>query len=110
MRLRFLLLTYLLGAAFSGAALAQDTTKPAEPLPDAPQATPAALIHPNGPTVVMDTSMGRVTCQFFQKQAPKAVENFIALAQGKKDWVDPNTQKKMHNKPFYDGTTFHRVI
>jgi peptidyl-prolyl cis-trans isomerase A (cyclophilin A) len=110
MRLRFLLSTYLLGAAFAGTALAQDTPKPAEPLPDAPQATAAALIHPNGPTVVMDTSMGRIACQFFQKQAPKAVENFIALAQGKKDWVDPTTQKKMHNKRFYDGTTFHRVI
>lgn len=110
MSLRFLLSIYLLGAVFAGAALAQDTTKPAEPLPDAPQATAAALIHPNGPTVVMDTSMGRITCQFFQKQAPKTVENFIALAQGKKDWVDPNTQKKMHNKRFYDGTIFHRVI
>jgi peptidyl-prolyl cis-trans isomerase A (cyclophilin A) len=110
MRLKLLLSTSLLGAAFAGAALAQDNPKPAEPLPDAPQATAAALIHPNGPTVVMDTSMGRITCQFFQKQAPKAVENFIALAQGKKDWVDPNTGKKMHNKPFYDGTAFHRVI
>ena len=90
-------------------AFAQDT-KPAEQLPDAPQATAAAMIHPNGPTVVMDTSMGRITCQFFQQQAPKAVANFIALAQGTKDWTDPATNKKQHNKPFYDGTIFHRVI
>ena len=92
-------------------AVAQQTTKPAEePLPDAPQATAAAMIRPNGPTVVMDTSMGRITCQFFQQQAPKAVANFIALAQGTKDWTDPATNKKQHNKPLYDGTTFHRVI
>jgi peptidyl-prolyl cis-trans isomerase A (cyclophilin A) len=58
----------------------------------------------------MDTSMGRITCQFFQKEAPKAVANFIALAEGTKDWTDPQTQKKMHNKPLYDGTIFHRVI
>jgi peptidyl-prolyl cis-trans isomerase A (cyclophilin A) len=93
------------------AALAQETSKPAAPaLPDAPQATAAAMIHPNGPTVVMDTSMGRITCQFFQKEAPKTVANFIALAQGTKDWIDPRTQKKVHNKPLYDGTVFHRVI
>ncbi len=54
--------------------------------------------------------MGRITCQFFQKQAPKAVANFIGLAQGTKDWTDPATNKMEHHKPLYDGTTFHRVI
>jgi peptidyl-prolyl cis-trans isomerase A (cyclophilin A) len=65
---------------------------------------------PNGPTVVMDTSMGRITCQFYERQAPKAVANFIALAEGTKDWTDPATKKVVHNKRYYDGTTFHRVI
>ncbi|HEY1987409.1 MAG TPA: peptidylprolyl isomerase [Terracidiphilus sp.] len=92
------------------ALLAQSGTPAQEPLPDAPQATAAALIHPNGPTAVMDTSMGRITCQFFAKQAPKAVANFIALAKGTRDWTDPTTKKVMHNKPLYDGTIFHRVI
>jgi len=111
MRIKGLFITPLAIAAFASAAFAQESTKPAEdPLPDAPQATAAAQIHPNGPTVVMDTSMGRITCQFFQKEAPKAVENFIALAQGKKDWIDPKTQQKMQNKPLFDGTIFHRVI
>ncbi len=54
--------------------------------------------------------MGRIVCQFYQKQAPNAVANFIGLATGTKDWVDPATQKKMSGKPYYDGTTFHRVI
>jgi peptidyl-prolyl cis-trans isomerase A (cyclophilin A) len=90
---------------------AQEPAKPAEePLPDAPQATAAAMIHPNGPTVVMDTSMGRITCQFFQQQAPKTVANFIELAQGKKEWTDPTSKKKQSSKPLYDGTVFHRVI
>jgi peptidyl-prolyl cis-trans isomerase A (cyclophilin A) len=109
MKLNHPLLAPAFVAAFAVAAFAQDT-KPAEPLPDAPQATAAAMIRPNGPTVVMDTSMGRITCQFFQQQAPKAVANFIALAQGTKDWTDPATNKKQHNKPLYDGTIFHRVI
>jgi peptidyl-prolyl cis-trans isomerase A (cyclophilin A) len=111
MRINSLFITPLAITAFAAGAIAQEGTKPAEaPLPDAPQATAAAQIRPNGPTVVMDTSMGRLTCQFFQKEAPKTVANFIALAEGKKDWTDPKTQQKMHNKPLYDGTTFHRVI
>jgi peptidyl-prolyl cis-trans isomerase A (cyclophilin A) len=96
--------------AFTAAAYAQTSSTPAEALPDAPQATAAAMTHPNGPTVVMDTSMGRITCHFFQSQAPKAVANFIALAEGTKDWTDPATNKKQHNKRLYDGTIFHRVI
>jgi peptidyl-prolyl cis-trans isomerase A (cyclophilin A) len=114
MKLTPSLLIPALAAAFAASsafpALAQQSAKPAEDLPDAPQATAAALIHPNGPTVVMDTSMGRITCQFYQRQAPKAVANFIALAEGTKDWVDPATNKKQHGKPYYDGTIFHRVI
>ena len=52
------------------------------------------MIHPNGPSVVMDTSMGRITCQFFQKQAPNAVANFIGLAEGTKDWTDPRPTRR----------------
>ena len=112
MKIRRLALALVFVAGMLPAALfAQQTQKPAtEELPDAPAATGAALTVPNGPRVVMDTSMGRITCQFYEKQAPKAVANFIALAEGTKDWVDPVTGKKMHNKRFYDGTTFHRVI
>src|ERR1700733_7228162 len=110
MKFKHTLLSFALAAAFAVEALAQDTTKPAQDIPDAPQATAAAMIHPNGPTVVMDTSMGRITCQFFEKQAPHAVANFIGLAQGTKDWTDPVTTRKQHRKPLFDGTTFHRVI
>lgn len=110
MKFKFALLVSVLGAAFAAPALAQQSATPAAALPDAPQATPAALIHPNGPTLVMDTSKGRITCQFYERQAPKAVANFIGLAQGTKDWTDPESKKVQQHKPFYDGTTFHRVI
>jgi peptidyl-prolyl cis-trans isomerase A (cyclophilin A) len=110
MRFTHTLLPSALATVFAVAALAQDTAKPAPEVPDAPQATAAALIRPNGPTVLMDTSMGRITCQFFEKQAPNAVANFIGLAEGTREWTDPATNKKMHHKPLYDGTTFHRVI
>ena len=110
MKLKPTLLVAALGVAFAAFLLAQHSTQPAAELPDAPAATAAAMIHPNGPTVVMDTSMGRIACQFFQKQAPKTVANFIALAQGSKDWTDPITNKTQHNRPLYNGTIFHRVI
>ena len=81
-------------------------------LPDAPSTTaheePPAT--PTGPTVLFDTTMGRMTCQLYSKEAPITVANFIGLATGAKPWVDPLTDKKVTGKPFYDGTTFHRVI
>jgi peptidyl-prolyl cis-trans isomerase A (cyclophilin A) len=111
MNLTRTILPATLALAFSAFAMAQQTpAKPAEELPDAPQATAAAMVHPNGPTVVMDTSMGRITCQFYEKQAPKAVANFIGLAEGTIDWTDPVTKKKQRHKRYYDGTIFHRVI
>ena len=81
-----------------------------EALPSAPQPNAPVTIQPNGPRVVMDTSMGRITCQFFQQQAPVAVANFIGLATGTKQWTNPNTHQIERNKPLYDGTIFHRVI
>jgi peptidyl-prolyl cis-trans isomerase A (cyclophilin A) len=110
MNIRHSLFISAIAMAFSTSVLAQQSTKPADNLPDAPQANAAVLVRPNGPTVVMDTSMGRITCQFYQRQAPKAVANFIGLAEGAIDWTDPATHKKQHNKPLYNGTTFHRVI
>jgi len=102
--------TVSLAQANSSVPPAQAPAKPAEDLPDGPMPQASALIHPNGPRVVFDTSMGRITCQFYQKQTPKTVANFIALAEGTKDWTDPTSKKKMHGKKLYDGTIFHRVI
>ena len=116
MKLTKAILVPVLAVAFAASTpcmiFAQSSAKPAaaDDLPDAPTATVAAMTHPNGPRVVMDTSMGRITCQFYEKQAPKATANFIALAEGSIDWVDPTSKKKQHHKPFYDGTVFHRVI
>jgi peptidyl-prolyl cis-trans isomerase A (cyclophilin A) len=86
------------------------TTPPAAELPDTPVSQAPPVIEPTGPTVVLDTSMGRMTCKLFDKQAPLTVANFIGLAEGTKVWIDPVTKKKMRNKPFFNGTTFHRVI
>jgi peptidyl-prolyl cis-trans isomerase A (cyclophilin A) len=81
-------------------------------LPDAPSTVSHAKAppEPTGPTVVIDTTMGRMVCKLFDKQAPVASANFVGLAEGSKDWVDATTQKKIHHQPFYNGVTFHRVI
>jgi peptidyl-prolyl cis-trans isomerase A (cyclophilin A) len=81
-------------------------------LPDAPSTTSQAKapVTPTGPTAVIDTTMGRLTCKFYDTQAPITVANFIGLAEGTKDWTDPATLKRVHGQPFYNGTTFHRVI
>jgi len=62
-----------------------------------------------GLSAVIETSEGAVTVQLFEKDAPKTVANFIDLAEGKKEWADPKTGKKV-KKPLYDGLVFHRVI
>jgi peptidyl-prolyl cis-trans isomerase A (cyclophilin A) len=46
-----------------------------------------------------DTTEGKFKAKLFADRAPKTVENFVQLAEGKKT-----------GKPFYDGTVFHRVI
>ncbi|MGB6869140.1 MAG: peptidylprolyl isomerase [Acidobacteriaceae bacterium] len=81
---------------------------PSQDLPGAPESHAAPV--PTGPTVIFDTSMGRMTCKLFDKEAPEAVANFVGLATGTKEWTDPKTNQKVQGKPFYDGTTFHRVI
>jgi len=62
-----------------------------------------------GTYVVFDTTLGKITCILYEKEAPKTVSNFVGLVVGSKEWTDPNTQQKK-KKPFYDGLIFHRVI
>jgi peptidyl-prolyl cis-trans isomerase A (cyclophilin A) len=55
------------------------------------------------------TSDGNFTARLFEDEAPKTVANFAGLADGSKEWTDPRTGKKSHEK-YFDGTVFHRVI
>jgi peptidyl-prolyl cis-trans isomerase A (cyclophilin A) len=58
---------------------------------------------------VLDTTLGEITCQLFPDKAPETVQNFVGLASGTKEFVDPETRKQT-KRPFYDGLVFHRVI
>jgi peptidyl-prolyl cis-trans isomerase A (cyclophilin A) len=55
------------------------------------------------------TSLGTIVCELYEKEAPKTVANFTGLAEGTKDWVNPNTGKA-GSGALYSGTVFHRVI
>jgi peptidyl-prolyl cis-trans isomerase A (cyclophilin A) len=107
--MKLLRLTAALALALAPAipAVAQSTPASVADLPDAPGPKPEPT--PTGPIVVIDTTMGRLTCKTFDKQAPNNVANFIGLADGTKEWTDPTTHAKQR-KRFYDGLTFHRVI
>jgi peptidyl-prolyl cis-trans isomerase A (cyclophilin A) len=104
------MLAVLTAGLVASIAFAQSTPSASSDLPDAPGGTAKPAPVPTGPTIVMDTSMGRLTCKTFEKQAPNAVANFIGLAEGTKDWTLAPGEPKQHGKRFYDGLTFHRVI
>ena len=62
-----------------------------------------------GMYAIFDTTEGQIVCRLFDKDAPKTVQNFTDLAEGKRDWTHPVSKKKSKDK-LYDGTVFHRVI
>jgi len=54
------------------------------------------------------TTLGDIEVEFFEKEAPRTVANFVALAQGGLEWTTPAGQKT--KDPLYKGVLFHRVI
>ncbi len=62
-----------------------------------------------GVYAVMETTMGTIVCRLFEKEAPKTVQNFVELAEGRRNWQDSVSGKKGPG-PLYHGTIFHRVI
>ena len=62
-----------------------------------------------GHYAVFDTTLGEITCELFPDKAPVTVQNFVGLADGTKEFVDPQTRERT-KRPFYDGLVFHRVI
>jgi peptidyl-prolyl cis-trans isomerase A (cyclophilin A) len=60
-------------------------------------------------TARLVTNRGSFTVSLMAEHAPKTVANFIALAEGTKEWVDPRDGASK-TEPLYAGTVFHRVI
>ena len=55
------------------------------------------------------TSVGDILVHLYEEKAPRTVANFVALANGKIEWEDPNNGETT-SRPLYDNTVFHRVI
>ncbi len=86
------------------AAMFAQTSKPI------PEASPEqAKGRKNGLYAVLNTSMGAITVQLFEKESPETVRSFVALALGNKPWRDPKSRQTV-TTPLYNGTIFHRVI
>jgi len=62
-----------------------------------------------GTYAIFETSLGNIVIKLLEKEAPKTVANFIGLAEGTKEFLNPMTGKK-EKRNFYDGLIFHRVI
>jgi peptidyl-prolyl cis-trans isomerase A (cyclophilin A) len=87
---------------------AATTAKPAAP---ATPAVPLASAKQYGPGVYahFTTTHGNFIVRFFEKDAPLTVQNFVGLAEGKKQWTDPRT-KRLVRRPYFNNLTFHRII
>jgi Peptidyl-prolyl cis-trans isomerase (rotamase) - cyclophilin family len=55
------------------------------------------------------TNRGTIRIRLFPEQAPNTVRNFVELAEGTREWLDPRTGQRTRAR-LYDGTIFHRVI
>jgi peptidyl-prolyl cis-trans isomerase A (cyclophilin A) len=65
--------------------------------------------RPPGLYAVFQTAAGTITARLYEKEVRSTVQNFVALAQGTKAWVDPEARRKVM-RPLYNGITFHRTM
>src|SRR5256885_12872643 len=71
----------------------------AAPAKKTPAAKPPATTSA-GPTAVIDTAAGKMTCKLFPDKAPLGVANFIGLGGRNKGLAKPGlTRKKTHRAP-----------
>jgi peptidyl-prolyl cis-trans isomerase A (cyclophilin A) len=57
----------------------------------------------------LHTNAGPIRLELFPNHAPKTVRNFVELAEGTREYIDPRTGQRSTG-PYYDGTISHRVI
>ena len=82
-------------------------TAPAKTAASAPKEAPTPD-RPPGLYWIINTSMGTITAQLYEKEAPGTVANFVALTKGTKAAKDKSGA--MTKRPYFTNLTFHRVI
>ncbi len=68
-----------------------------------------AMEDPQNPLVLISTSQGEIYLELYPAQAPRNVENFLALTQGEMEFINPETGEPIQAR-YYNGMRFHRVI
>jgi peptidyl-prolyl cis-trans isomerase A (cyclophilin A) len=61
------------------------------------------------PIATFITSAGRFSAELMSDHAPLAVQNFVDLSRGSREWHDPR-DGSTKTEALYPGTIFHRVI
>jgi peptidyl-prolyl cis-trans isomerase A (cyclophilin A) len=103
---RLSILLLITAGAFAQTAPTAPPAKKAAPAPAKKEApTPD---RPPGLYWIINTSMGTITAQLFEKEAPGTVANFVALTRGTKAAKDK--AGAMTKRPYFTNLTFHRVI
>ncbi len=69
----------------------------------------SAATAPPGLYAVLETSLGTVVCALEFEKTPVTVGNFVGLAEGRIQFLEPRTQEWV-SRPYYDGMKFHRVV
>ena len=103
---RLSILLLITAGAFAQTAPTAPAAKKAAPAP-ATKAEPTPD-RPPGLYWILNTSMGTITAQLFEKEAPGTVANFVALTRGTKAAKDK--AGAMTKRPYFNNLTFHRVI
>jgi peptidyl-prolyl cis-trans isomerase B (cyclophilin B) len=80
-------------AACNGCQAEEPANKP-EPKPTTAETMTTTNTGTADEVAVIETKLGKIVVEFYEKDAPKTVANF----------------KKLAKEGFYNGTTFHRVI
>jgi peptidyl-prolyl cis-trans isomerase A (cyclophilin A) len=101
-------------AAAKPAAAKPAAAKPAAVKPAVAPAKPAAPPREPGLYATLSishgtTPLGNIVFKFYEKESPVTVKNFVDLAQGRKEWLNPKTGTRV-KLPLFNGLTFHRVI
>ena len=103
---RVLFLFVILSSPLARVCLAQDATDEVK-APSAMSVEEATAA--DGMYAVFQTDLGVIVCRLFFQRVPLTVANFVGLAEGTREIMDPHT-REMVKKPFYDGLLFHRVV
>jgi cyclophilin family peptidyl-prolyl cis-trans isomerase len=61
------------------------------------------------PLIRISTSKGEMYLELYPLEAPDNVENFIALAEGEKEFTNLETGEPIQSR-YYNGMRFHRVV